>query len=60
MDIKRAKQLTQELDNLIDKICEEDINKLNRVNENLKNEIRVKVLAILNELNIRSGEIIEL
>lgn len=29
------------------------------MSEELQNEIRVKVLAILNELDIRSGEVID-
>ena len=58
MDIKRAKELTTQLNNLIDQIDKEKISEFNKMSEDLKNEIRVKVMAILNELDIRSGEVI--
>jgi hypothetical protein len=60
MDIKRAKELTHQLANLIDQIDKQEISKFNRMTEAHKNEIRIKFMAILNELNIRSGEIIDL
>ncbi|MFX0006119.1 MAG: hypothetical protein ACFFA7_02630 [Promethearchaeota archaeon] len=59
MDIKRAKELTTELASLIDHIDKEVISEFNKMSEKLQNEIRVKVLAILNELDIRSGEVID-
>ncbi len=58
MDIKRAKELTSQLNNLIDQIDKEKISEINKMSEDLKNEIRVKIMAILNELDIRSGEVI--
>ncbi len=58
MDIKRAKELTSQLNNLIDQIDKDRISEFNKMSEDLKNEIRVKVMAILNELDIRSGEVI--
>jgi len=57
LDPKRAKELTLELTSLIDQIDKEEISQFNKISEKLQNEIRVKVLAILNELDIRSGEI---
>ena len=53
MDIKRAKELINELTNLVDQIDKEEINIMNRMSEELKTEIKVKVIAILNELDIR-------
>jgi hypothetical protein len=58
LDIKRAKELTLELASLIDQIDKEDLREFNKVSKELQNEIRVKVLAILNELDIRPGEVI--
>jgi hypothetical protein len=49
MDIKRAKELINELSNLVDQI---DIEEL-RLPEDHKTEIIIKVTAILNELDIR-------
>ena len=59
MDIKRAKELTHQLNILIDQIDKEKISEFNNMSEALKNEIRVKIMAILNELDIRSGEVME-
>ena len=56
MDIKRAKELTSQLYNLIER---DEVSEFNKISEDLKNEIRVKIMAILNELDIRSGEIID-
>ncbi|MHA2009403.1 MAG: hypothetical protein ACXABO_14530 [Promethearchaeota archaeon] len=53
MDIKRAKELIKELTNMIDQIDEEEISMMNKMSEELKTEIQVKVIAILNELDIR-------
>jgi len=58
MDTKRAKELTSQLSTLIDQIDKEKISEINKMSEDLKNEIRVKIMAILNELDIRSGEVI--
>jgi hypothetical protein len=58
MDIKRAKELLSQLNNLFDQIDKEKISEFNKMSEDLQNEIRVKVMAILNELDIRSGEVI--
>jgi hypothetical protein len=58
MDTKRAKELTSQLSTLIDQIDKEKISEFNKMSEDLKNEIRVKVMAILNELDIRSGKVI--
>jgi len=58
MDTKRAKELTSQLSTLIDQIDKDKMSEINKMSEDLKNEIRVKVMAILNELDIRSGEII--
>jgi len=59
MDVKRAKELTTQLNSLIDQIEKEKISEFNKMSEALKNEIRVKIMAILNELDIRSGEVME-
>ena len=56
MDIKRAKELTSQLYNLIER---DEVSEFNKISEDLKNEIRVKIMAILNELDIRLGEIID-
>ncbi|MFX1574620.1 MAG: hypothetical protein ACFFB0_17915 [Promethearchaeota archaeon] len=54
MDIKRAKELINELIKLVDQIDKEEIS---RIPEDYKNEIQVKVLAILNELDIRPSKV---
>lgn len=53
MDIKRAKELIYELTNLVDQIDKEEISMMNKMPEDLKTEIKVKIIAILNELEIR-------
>lgn len=53
MDIKRAKELINELTNLVDQIDKDEISIMNRMPEEHKTEITVKVMAILNELDIR-------
>ena len=53
MDIKRAKELINELTNMVDQVEKEELSEMNRVSEELKIEIKVKVMAILNELDIR-------
>ncbi|MFX1455583.1 MAG: hypothetical protein ACFFDB_09445 [Promethearchaeota archaeon] len=57
MDVKRAKELIMELNNLVDQIEEEEINVFNKMTESHQIEIRIKVMAILNELDIRPLEI---
>ena len=53
MDIKRAKELINELTDLVNQIDKEEISLMNRMSEELKSEIQIKIMAILNELNIR-------
>ena len=55
MDIKRAKELINELIKLADQIDKEEIS---RIPEDYKNEIQVKVLANLNELDIRPSKVL--
>jgi hypothetical protein len=57
MDVKRAKELIQELNNLVDQIDEEEISVINKITENHQIDIRTKVMAILNELDIRPLEV---
>ncbi|MFX0081399.1 MAG: hypothetical protein ACFE94_06585 [Candidatus Hodarchaeota archaeon] len=57
MDIKRAKELIKELSNLADQIDEEEISVINKITEKLEIEIKTKIMAILNELDIRPLEI---
>lgn len=57
MDIKRAKELIRELSELVDHIEDEEINVMNKMTENHQIEIRTKVMAILNELDIRPLEV---
>jgi hypothetical protein len=53
MDIKRAKELIGQLTTLLDEIDEKKIYELNRLTEVHQTEITVKVMGILNELDIR-------
>ncbi|MHA2037826.1 MAG: hypothetical protein ACW98X_15430 [Promethearchaeota archaeon] len=57
MDTKRAKELIKELSNLVDQIDEEEISVINKMTESHQIEIRTKVMAILNELDIRPLEV---
>ncbi|MFW9830026.1 MAG: hypothetical protein ACFFEY_20830 [Candidatus Thorarchaeota archaeon] len=57
MDIKRAKELIRELSELVDHIEDEEINVMNKMTENHQIEIRTKVMAILNELDISPLEV---
>jgi hypothetical protein len=57
MDTKRAKDLITELAILVDQIDDSKISEFNKVTENHKTEIKIKMMAILNELNIRPLEI---
>jgi hypothetical protein len=57
MDIKRAKELIKELSNLADQIDEEEISVMNKMTKKHQVEIKTKIMAILNELDIRPLEI---
>jgi len=57
MDVKRAKELIKELINLVNQIDEEDISVFNKMTEKHQIEIKTKIMAILNELDIRPLEI---
>ena len=57
MDVKRAKELIEELINLVNQIDEEDISVFNKMTEKHQIEIKTKIMAILNELDIRPLEI---
>jgi len=55
--MKRAKELIKELIVLVDQIDDYKISEFNRINQKHKIEIKIKIMAILNELNIRPLEI---
>ena len=57
MDMKRAKELIKELIVLVDQIDDYEISEFNRINQKHEIEIKIKIMAILNELNIRPLEI---
>lgn len=57
MDIKRAKELIKELMNMVNQIDEEKISVFNKMTEKNEIEIKIKIMAILNELDIRPLEI---
>jgi hypothetical protein len=57
MDKKRTKELLRELMNLVDQIDEEEISEFNKMTDNHQIEIKVKIMAILNELDIRPLEL---
>jgi aspartyl-tRNA synthetase len=57
MDMKRAKELIQELTVLVDQIDDLKISEFNRMTQKHEIEIKIKMMAILNELNIRPLEI---
>ncbi|NVM46694.1 MAG: hypothetical protein HWN79_17445 [Candidatus Lokiarchaeota archaeon] len=57
MDIKRAKELINELTILVDQIDDHQRSELNKMTEKHKVEIKIKIMAILNELNIRPLEV---
>ena len=57
MDMKRAKELINELSNLVDQIDEQEISVYNKMTEIHEIEIKTKIMAILNELDIRPIEI---
>ncbi len=55
--MKRAKELIKELIVLVDQIDDYKISEFNRINKKHEIEIKIKIMAILNELNIRPLEI---
>ena len=57
MDTKRAKELINELSNLVDQIDEQKISIFNKMTEEHEIEMKIKIMAILNELDIRPIEI---
>ena len=57
MDVKRAKELINELGNLVDQIEEQEISKFNKMTEKHEIEMKTKIMAIMNELDIRPIEI---
>ena len=57
MDMKRAKELIKELTVLVDQIDDYKISEFNRMTQKHETEIKIKIMAILNELNIRPLEI---
>ena len=57
MDMKRAKELIKELTVLVDQIDDLNISEFNRMTQKHEIEIKIKMMAILNELNIRPLEI---
>ena len=57
MDMKRAKELIKELTILVEQIDDYKISEFNRMTQEHKLEIKIKIMAILNELNIRPLEI---
>ena len=57
MDMKRAKELINELSNLVDQIDELEISEYNKMTASHEIEIKIKIMAILNELDIRPIEI---
>ncbi|MHA1234325.1 MAG: hypothetical protein ACTSQL_04480 [Promethearchaeota archaeon] len=57
MDMKRAKELIKELIVLVDQIDDYKISEFNRIDQKHEIEIKIKIMAILNELNIRPLEI---
>ena len=57
MDMKRAKELINELTSLVDQIDDHKISVFNRMTQKHEIEIKIKIMAILNELNIRPLEL---
>ena len=57
MDMKRAKELINELTILVDQINDHKISEFNRMTQKHEIEIKIKIMAILNELNIRPLEL---
>ena len=55
--MKRAKELIKELTVLVDQIDDLKISEFNRMTQKHEIEIKIKMMAILNELNIRPLEI---
>ena len=57
MDMKRAKELIMELTILVDQIDDLKISEFNRMTQKHEIAIKIKIMAILNELNIRPLEL---
>ena len=57
MDMKRAKELIQELTILVDQIDDDKISEFNKMTQKHEIEIEIKLMAILNELDIRPLEL---
>lgn len=57
MDMKRAKELIQELTILVDQIDDDKISEFNKMTQKHEIEIKIKLMAILNELDIRPLEL---
>jgi hypothetical protein len=57
MDVKRAKELISDLTILVNQIDESKMSEFNKMTEKHKIEIKIKMMAILNELNIRPLEL---
>jgi aspartyl-tRNA synthetase len=57
MDMKRAKELISDLTILVNQVDESKMSEFNKMTENHKIEIKIKMMAILNELNIRPLEL---
>ncbi len=53
MDMKRAKELIKELTILVDQIDDDKVSEFNRMTQKHELEIKIKFMAILNELDIR-------
>lgn len=55
--MKRAKELIRDLSIMVDQIDDSKISEFNKMTENHKLDIKIKIMAILNELNIRPLEL---
>jgi len=55
--MKRAKELITDLIILVNQIDDSKISEFNKMTEKHKIEIKIKMMAILNELNIRPLEL---
>jgi CTP:phosphocholine cytidylyltransferase-like protein len=53
MDMIRAKELIKELTVLVDQIDDDKISEFNKMTQKHQLEIKIKLMAILNELDIR-------
>ena len=57
MDVKRAKDLIKDLTILVDQIDDDKISEFNKMSEKRELEIKTKIIAFLNELDIRRFEL---